>query len=95
MDNVIADRLESMFIDSGLAKVVVTPQHEETKRGDADFEQRIDIWASTMATRGKQMVADGIIIESERATAEREYRDWARNTAESQTMYLLAVDGTR
>ena len=61
MDNVIADRLESMFIDSGLAKVVVTPQHEETKRGDADFEQRIDIWTSVMATRGKQMVADGIM----------------------------------
>ena len=95
MDNMIADSLESMFIDSGLGKVVITPQHEKTKRGDVDFEQRIGIWASVMASRGKQMVADGIIIETERATAEREYRDWVRNTAESQTMYLLAVDGTR
>ena len=56
MDNVIADRLESMSIDSGLAKVVVTPQHEETKRGDADFEQRIDITAGIISSTMRRAV---------------------------------------
>ncbi|WP_281427084.1 hypothetical protein [Paenibacillus solanacearum] len=41
------------------------------------------------------MVKDGFITESERASAEREYRDWVNETAMSQTMYLLAVEGRK
>lgn len=39
------------------------------------------------------MVKDGFITESNRSTAENEYREWANETAMSQTMYLLAVEG--
>lgn len=95
MDNQIADHLASLYAEVGLSNVTVTPQHETTRRGDPDFDQRISIWAQVMASRGHQMVADGVISEEERADAERQFREWAQGAARSQTMYLLCVDGMR
>lgn len=95
MDNVIADHLPALLARCGLARVVVTPQHETTRRGDADFARRAGIWAEVAATRGHQMVADGVITEAERAQAEAEYRAWVRDGCESHAHYLLAVEGVR
>ena len=95
MDNAIADHLASMFAEAGLRDVVVTPQYEATTRGEADFERRIGIWSAVIAGRGRQMVEDGAITESERATAEEDYAAWARDRARSQTLYLLAVEGVK
>jgi len=39
--------------------------------------------------------ADGLLTETQRATAEAEYRAWVRDQALSQTMYLIAVEGRR
>ncbi len=95
MDNAIADHLSEMFTQAGLVDIVQTPQHEMTKRADPDFATRIAIWAEVAAVRGPQMVESGIISESQRAAAEADYRQWLRDRAESQTMYLLAVEGVR
>ena len=95
MDNAIADRLASMFVHAGLENVTVTPQHEVTIRGEPDFEHRISLWTDVISGRGRQMVEDGAISEAERATAEAEYAAWARDAARSQTLYLLAVEGTK
>ena len=95
LDNTVADRLVELFGAVDLVDVTVSPQHEVTRRGEADFERRTGIWAEVAATRGHQMVADGAVTERQRATAESEYRAWMRDDAESQTMYLLAIDGVR
>ena len=95
LDNAIADHLSTMFVNAGLRDIVVSPQHELTHRSDPDFATRIGIWAEVAASRGHQLVADGAIIEAERAEAEADYRDWIRNSAEAQVLYLLAVDGRR
>lgn len=95
MDNAIADSLGARFAAAGLTAVETSPQHETTRRGDPDFAVRTGIWADVAASRGHQMVADGAIDESTRAAAEIEYRRWVETTAARQTMYLLAVDGTR
>ncbi|HSF31502.1 MAG TPA: methyltransferase domain-containing protein [Candidatus Tectomicrobia bacterium] len=95
MDNAIADHLRDMLADLELEDVVETPQHETTHRIDADFVTRIGLWAEVAASRGHQMVADGIISEVQRATAEAEYRMWMRDSAESQTLYVLSVEGRR
>jgi SAM-dependent methyltransferase len=93
MDNAIADRLVELFGAVGLVDVTASPQPETTRRADPGFEGRAGIWAEVASSRGRQMVADGAVTERQRATAEREYRAWIRDEAESQTMYLLAVDG--
>lgn len=95
MDNAIADHLAAMFRELGFMDIVTEAAHETTRRGEPDFELRIGIWADVMASRGHQMVQDGVITENDRRLAEGEYRAWMRDTAESQMMYLLSVEGTR
>jgi hypothetical protein len=41
------------------------------------------------------MVADGVINEPLRRAAETDYGAWMRHSAESQRLYLLAVEGMR
>jgi SAM-dependent methyltransferase len=94
MDNAIATHLPAHLEAAGLTNIRVTPQHERTVRGDVDFTARIGIWAAVAATRGHQMVADGVLTETERATAGADYRTWIENRAEAQTLHLLAVEGT-
>jgi SAM-dependent methyltransferase len=95
MDNAIADRLVGLFAAVGLEEIVVSPQHEPTVRGQSDFTTRAAIWADVAASRGYQMVRDGAVTEAERAAAEVDYREWVRDRATSQTLYLLAVEGRR
>jgi len=93
MDNAIADHLVSMFRAAGLTDIREKPQHEAATKRDADFAARVSLWAEVAATRGIQMVADGLISEPQRAAAETEYWEWAQTEAKSQTLYLLAVEG--
>ena len=93
MDNAIAVRLPSLFRAAGLVDVRVTPQQESTQRGDDDFAIRAGIWADVAASRGHQMVRDGAISESERASAESDCRAWVENEAIAQTLHLFAVEG--
>lgn len=95
MDNALANRLAALFRDAGLREVMVTPQHDATRRGEPDFDSRAGIWAEVAATRGRQMVEDGAITEAERAAAEAEYREWVRERCATHTQYLLAVEGVR
>jgi SAM-dependent methyltransferase len=95
MDNAIADHLAAHFTDLGLRSIQVTSQPETTRRGDADFTTRIGIWAGVAQGRGKQMVQDGYLTEAQRLAAETDYRRWIETEAQSQTLYLLAVEGVR
>lgn len=93
MSNVIADCLEDWFREAGLDSVAVTPQHEVTRRGVADFDERILLWAMVAESRGAQMVADGYLTKAERALAEKQFRAWAKDSAAQQQHYLLCVEG--
>lgn len=95
MDNAVADRLPELFAAAGLKGVAVTPQHEVTRWSDTDFAKRIGIWAEVAASRGHQMVRDGYLTEAQRQAAEADYRAWIEESASSQAMYLLAVEGVR
>ena len=95
MDNAIADRLSSLLSKAGLVDIAETPQHERTQRGDADFDTRIGIWADVASSRGHQVVKDHLIDEARRSAAEAEYRNWIREEAQSQSLYMIAVEGTR
>ena len=92
-DNSIAGRLPALFEMARLEDVTITRQPEFSTRGDADFVKRASIWADVAATRGHQMVADGFVSESERESAEREYRAWLAAGAQSMTLRLDAVQG--
>ena len=95
MDNEVADHLASMFAEAGLRYITVSDHSELGNSTDKDFEKHIHIWAIVAATRGKQMVSDGYIIEAERDAAEQDYQAWIATTAKSMNMYLLAVTGQK
>jgi SAM-dependent methyltransferase len=95
MDNALADRLADLCAQCGLVDIVSTPQHEVSTRQDPDFSTRLGLWAEVAASRGHQMVEDGVLTETQRATAEAEYRAWVHDSAVTQTLYLLAVEGRR
>ena len=95
LDNAIADHLAKLFEAGGLTDIRVTPQQETATRGDPQFAAALRIWADVAASRGRQMVADGSISEAQRSAAEREYLDWIVRGAQTQSLYLLAVEGTR
>jgi len=95
MDNAIADHLRDLFAAAGLTNITIHAQHEMSRRGEPDFDRRIAIWAEVAATRGHQMVAEGAITEALRTTAEAEYREWIRDQAGAQSLYVLAAEGLR
>jgi ubiquinone/menaquinone biosynthesis C-methylase UbiE len=74
MDNTLTDRLADLYAQCGLVDIVSTPQHEVSTKNDPDFYTRLGLWAEVAASRGHQMVAAGILTETQRATAEAEYR---------------------
>lgn len=95
LDNQIAAHLAGVFASTGLRDVVEIPQPETTRRGDPDFHIRAGIWAETAAFHGPRMVEDGVLTEEGRAAAEADYRRWVATQAQSQTLYLVSVEGVR
>jgi SAM-dependent methyltransferase len=95
MDNELAKHLPGMFVDAGLGEIVVSDEDEVTARGDLDFERRIALWGAIIATRGHQIVADGLLSEADRAHAETMFARWAADGAQQQSLRLLAVSGVR
>jgi SAM-dependent methyltransferase len=78
-----------------IADVEVTNEVELTKRGDADFERRMSLWPSMIATRGHQIVADEMLEEPDRAAAGEAFTEWVATEALLQSLYLTAATGTK
>ncbi|MGD0981197.1 MAG: methyltransferase domain-containing protein [Solirubrobacteraceae bacterium] len=95
MDNELADKLGTMLREAGMRDVEVTDEAELTSRGDADFERRMALWPGVIATRGHQIVADGMLAEHERAAAGDAFARWLATDAQSQSLYLLAATATK
>lgn len=94
MDNEIADRLQHLFKEAGLTNIKISQQNENTKQDDHDFHDHITIWANVTQIKGKQMIQDGAITEDKLEQAQRDFSEWIKACAKSQTMYLLAIEGT-
>ena len=94
-DNKIADNLPNIYENLGLSNINIVSQHETSVKGEEDFEASTRIWSIVAETRGKQVVQDGYISEELRLQAIQEYDAWIRNEAQSMTLYLLAVEGTK
>ena len=95
MDNEVADHLARILLDAGLEDVGVTDEIELVRRGESDFERRMALWPSVIATRGHQLVADGMLDERERATAFEAFERWAATEATEQSLYLRAATGVK
>ena len=95
MDNAIADHLPAMFEKLGLKNITVEDLSERSQTGANEFIEEISIWKKVAETRGKQLVEDGYIGESERLKAIEEYDEWMQQKAQSMKMHLSAVTGQK
>lgn len=95
MDNEIADNLHNMFEKLELKNIIVNDFSEHANASNPDFEGDISIWKKVAETRGKQLVAENYINESQRLLAIEEYDQWIKSEATSMKMYLLAVTGQK
>ena len=87
--------MPNIYENLGLSNINIVSQHETSVKGEEDFEASTRIWSIVAETRGKQVVQDGYISEELRLQAIQEYDAWIRNEAQSMTLYLLAVEGTK
>ena len=95
MDNRLAEHLPAMFRSAGLIDIEASDEAEIAERDDEDFATRVALWPDVIATRGHQLVGDGVLSEAERSRAESEFRRWIEDDAERQLLSLSAVTGTR
>jgi ubiquinone/menaquinone biosynthesis C-methylase UbiE len=95
MDNAIGKRLGQMLAEAGLAEVTVADASEAASAGAPDFVTRASLWPTVAATRGHQLVADGVLSEEERAEAERQLFRWAREDGRRQTLRLYFATGVK
>jgi 2-polyprenyl-3-methyl-5-hydroxy-6-metoxy-1,4-benzoquinol methylase len=94
-DNEIADNLTKIYESLGLTEINIVPQYETSIRGEDEFVATTRIWSIVAETRGKQVVADGFCSEELRLQAVEEYDAWIANEAQSMTLYLLTVEGSK
>ena len=95
MDNEIGDHLAGILGANGLQSVTLSDRSEYTVNGQSDFVDKISIWTLVANTRGKQMVADNYISESERAQAAADYGSWCRSSALSMKLILRSATGRK
>lgn len=95
MDNEVADHLADLLGAAGLGDIEVVEAHEQTRRGEPDFDCRIRLWGDVAHTRGHQVVAAGLVTEEERQAAVQDFARWTQEEAQEQTFYLLSVVGTK
>lgn len=93
MDNAIADHLDAIFSDAGLAHVSSADYSEISVRGQQNFHDDIALWIIVAEARGPQLVADGYITEEARKKAIDDYRNWMNTEAQYMKLYLRATTG--
>ncbi len=93
--NDAADHLADWLTQAGLSDAESVAQLETVRRGDPDFEQRIQLWGEVAASRGHQVVAAGYLSEVERRQAEEEFYHWTQTQAQSQTFVLRSASARK
>ncbi len=93
-DNRMGSNLPRHLQQAGLAEVTSIPQNETFRRGQDGFEAALRIWAIVM-TDSQALVSGGELATSDASEAIRDYEEWCRTKAQSQTMVLTAVEGRR
>ena len=95
MDNQIALHTGDLMQACGLEICYEADHSEFHQLSEADFLQHVNIWTVVAETRGKQMVTDGYISETQRTLAATDYQHWCKTEAQSMRLALKAIHGKR
>ena len=93
LDNALGDHLPAMFEALGLQEVRVRARAETVCASEPDFFRAAGMWRLVVDSRGRQMVAAGLLDEGEREEAFVAYTGWLQTPDAAQTMHEASVTG--
>jgi ubiquinone/menaquinone biosynthesis C-methylase UbiE len=91
MDNAIGDTIGDYLEAQGLTILATLDASEYSDRTMPGFASHCSLWTKVAETRGKQLVTDGYITETERIGAIETYDAWCATEAKSMKLYLRAT----
>jgi ubiquinone/menaquinone biosynthesis C-methylase UbiE len=91
MDNAIGDTIRDYLDAQGLTILATLDASEYSDNTMPGFASHLSLWTKVAETRGKQLVADGYITETERTNAIETYNAWCAAEARSMKLYLRAT----
>jgi len=95
MDNAIGDTIREYFEAQGLNVLATLDASEYSDNTMPAFRSHLSLWTKVAETRGKQLVADGYVTETERLKTIEDYDDWCATEARSMKLYLRAAHAGR
>ena len=95
MGNTIGDTIRGYLETQGLTILTTLDASEYSDNTMPGFNSHISLWTKVAETRGKQLVADGYITETERTNAVEDYNAWCATDARSMKLYLQATHARR
>jgi hypothetical protein len=95
MDNTIGDTIGGYLETQGLTIVATLDASEYSDNTMPGFGSHISLWTKVAGIRGKQLVADGYITETERINAIDDYNAWCTSEARSMKLCLHATHAKR
>ena len=91
MDNAIGDTIGGHMDTQGLKILTTLDVSEYSDNTMPGFRSHISLWTKVAETRGKQLVTDGYITETERINAIEDYNAWCASEARSMKLCLYAT----
>ena len=91
LDNAIARRLPRLCERVGLVDVRSTSQITTVRAGDPDFFRVAGSWRMIIEGRGHEIVASGLLTETERRDALDDFTEWMKDPDAIQTVYESCV----
>jgi len=95
LENTLASRLPELLRKSGLAEVESVPRVTRVRATDADFFRLAGAWRMLAESRGRQMVAAGLLGERERSLALASFTRWMQRPGAAQTTWEACAVGRR
>ena len=95
MNNQIAEDLPRYLEETGYMDIETFDANESYTKDRPDFLPKIRIWTKVAETRGRQMVEEGYLSESDRLRAIEEYEHWISAESRAMVMKLTDVRGIR
>ena len=95
MDNAIGDTIRGYLETQDLTILATLDASEYSDNTMPGFASHISLWTKVAEIRGKQLVKDGYITETERTNAIEDYNAWCTTEARSMKLYLQATHAGR
>lgn len=95
LDNALAGNLRALADAAGLVDIEVTSRAGAVRAGEPDFFRVAGAWRMMAESRGRQMVAAGLLGEADRRAAFEDYTRWMQQPGATHTWHEACLAARR